>query len=56
MTGVIILMIVAFIVAGGPTKMVIKAKQAVKDGIVVNQPITHRIDVNDKELLQSVGN
>lgn len=37
MTGVFILMIVAFVLAGGPTAMVVKARDAVQNGIIINR-------------------
>ncbi|MFH0878279.1 MAG: hypothetical protein V2A34_01060, partial [Lentisphaerota bacterium] len=54
MTGVIVLMIFAFLASGGPTQMVIKAQKAVTQGIVINKKAPAREVVSEVRLLGGV--
>lgn len=45
MTGTIVLMVISLVVAGGPTRMVMDAKQAVAEGIVINRTPSSRAAV-----------
>lgn len=54
MTGTILLMVIVFVVSGGPTQLVIKSFEAVKSGIVINTAPFDRRHVNAEELLDSM--
>ena len=55
MTGSLVLMVVAFMIAGGPKAMVVQAEEAVREGLVVNRVAENRSEITLERLRTVLG-